>query len=98
MPRNGDGSSDNAISTEGGTKAAGVPQDPSSEAPTSSGIDRSAKAAPMPDADFSKEGEVMLSGGGSQGKPPGGGSGTGGSGKGGKDVAVDQIAEGKTPS
>lgn len=88
MPRGGeydDGptvASDNAIES-GENKIAGAPKGDSDE-PVSSGVDRSGKAAPLPEG-ISEMKDAPGSGSGSQGVTPGGGENTtgGGSGKGG---------------
>ncbi|KAK4696723.1 hypothetical protein P7C71_g1247, partial [Lecanoromycetidae sp. Uapishka_2] len=99
MPRGGefdDGptvASDNAIES-GENKITGAPKGDSDE-PVSSGVDRSSKAAPLPDGISEMENKPS-SGGGSQGYTPGGDESTtgGGSGKGGKDEPyVDRAAE-----
>ncbi|MCJ1334909.1 hypothetical protein MMC09_000174 [Bachmanniomyces sp. S44760] len=84
MPRgadydNGVAASDNAIESDGNHKVAGA----NAEGPSSSGIDRSHKAAPMPSG-VQEMNDGTYSGDGSRG---------GGSGQGPKDVPVDQIAE-----
>jgi len=69
---------------------ASIPQEP-----VSTGVDRSGKAAPLPEGISELENKPG-SGGGSQGFTPGGGGKTtgGGSGKGGKDEPyVDRVAE-----
>ncbi|KAG8528195.1 uncharacterized protein KY384_007112 [Bacidia gigantensis] len=76
--------SDNAIEA-GETKAHGVPHG-DADGPSSSGVDRSNKAAPLPEG-ISEMKDQNYSGGGSQGL-------TGqGSGKGKKDPASDVVAE-----
>ena len=63
--------------------------------PVSSGVDRSGKAAPLPEG-ISEMKNAPVSGGGSQGYTPGGNENLtgGGSGKGGKEVPyVDRAAE-----
>jgi len=99
MPRGGeftDGptvASDNAIDA-GENKIAGAPQG-DSDVPTSSGVDRSNKAAPLPEG-VSEMKDGSFSGAGSQGYTGGDNPGTtgGGSGKGGKDEPyVDRAAE-----
>lgn len=96
MPRGGefdDGptiASDNAIES-GENKIAGAPKDDSDQ-PVSSGVDRSAKATPLP-AGISEMKDASGSGSGSQGVIPGGGEKTtgGGSGKGGNWSGAEQA-------
>ncbi|KAL9138278.1 MAG: hypothetical protein Q9175_000504 [Cornicularia normoerica] len=88
MPRGGEYSegptvvSDNPIES-GENKIAGAPKGDSDE-PVSSSVDRSGKAAPLPEG-ISEMKNASGSGSGSQGVTPGGGEKTtgGGSGKGG---------------
>jgi len=98
MPRGADYAggiqSDNPIEA-GENKIAGAPKDGSDNVPTSAGVDKSHKAAPLPEG-ISEMKDQPLSGAGSQGLTGGDNPGTtgGGSGKGGKDEpTVDRVAE-----
>ncbi|KAK5756491.1 hypothetical protein LTS12_013445 [Elasticomyces elasticus] len=82
MPRDGSGASDNAVEA-GETKVHGAGSAPS-EDPASSGVDRSSKAAPPPEAE---KGEAYEELGGS-----GGGNTTKGSGQGPQETQVEKEA------
>ncbi|KAK5128405.1 hypothetical protein LTR85_003073 [Meristemomyces frigidus] len=86
MPRNGDGSSDNVVEAgENLIHGAGAGEN---DAPTSSGVDRSSKAAPPPSTEKGEALEGMgASGGGASGPT------LSGSGKGDKEAFVDKEAE-----
>ncbi|KAK3653633.1 hypothetical protein LTR56_004488 [Elasticomyces elasticus] len=89
MPRDGSGASDNAVEA-GETKVHGAGSAPSEASsyvtydPASSGVDRSSKAAPPPEAE---KGEAYEELGGS-----GGGNTTKGSGQGPQETQVEKEA------
>ncbi|GAB7363622.1 hypothetical protein MBLNU230_g4193t1 [Neophaeotheca triangularis] len=88
MPRDGSGAGDNAI--ENSHNIVHGNDQGSKDAPASSGVDRSNKAAPMPQAESGEALEGMnASGGGSQANV----QGTGNSGLGDAKPSVDKIAE-----
>ncbi|EMC92761.1 hypothetical protein BAUCODRAFT_125737 [Baudoinia panamericana UAMH 10762] len=83
MPRDGSGAGDNAVE-QGQDLVHGAGEN---DAPSSSGVDRSSKAAPPPEVEKGDSLEGLNASGG-------GSSAIGqGSGKGEKDVTVDKIAE-----
>lgn len=91
MPRDGSGASDNVVEP-GQNLTHGASGD---DAPASSGVDRSSKAAPLPDHEKGDALEGMnASGAGSSGAH----IGNQGSGKGSEDVTTDRKVTGEAKS